>query len=238
MTQVLDKVAAALASEPSIGPQIHHIKRRLEDGAVLLEGEVSTIAAKKKALEHVAAIAGFDGIIDRLHVTPAAPMGDAEIRAHLRNAVVGEPSFADIDVFERNAGAVETVQRVAAENTQRIEFDVAGGIVTLNGELTGLVSKRLAGVLAWWIPGTRDVINGIAVTPLEQDNQGLVEDAVRVVLEKDPFVNASQIRVGARLQVVQLTGSVRSDAERDMAERDAWCVFGVDDVINKIDVEP
>ncbi len=238
MMQVLDKVAAALASEPLIGPQVHHIKRRLEDGALLLEGEVPTLAAKKKALEHVAAVAGFDGIIDRLHVSPATPMGDAEIRAHLRNALAGEPSFADVDIFECKAGAEETVQRIAPENTQRIEFDVSDGIVTLNGELAGLVSKRLAGVLAWWIPGTRDVINGIAVAPSEEDNQGLVEDAVRVVLEKDPFVNASQIRVGARLRVVKLTGTVRSDAERDMAERDAWCVFGVDDVINRIDVEP
>jgi len=238
MTQILDKVAAALASEPLIGPQIHHIKRRLDDGAVLLEGEVSTVAAKKKALLHVAAIAGLDGIIDRLHVTPAAPMGDAEIRAHLRNALIGEPSFSDIGIFEHNAGAVKTAQGGGPGNIQRIEFEVSDGIVTLNGELAGLVSKRLAGVLAWWIPGTRDVVNGISVTPPEQDNQGIVEDAVRVALEKDPFVNASQIRVGARLLVVKLTGTVRSDAERDMAERDAWCVFGVDDVINKIEVEP
>lgn len=64
MTRILDEVAAALASEPLIGSRIHHIERRLEDGAVVLEGEVPTIAAKRKALEHVAAVAGFDGIIE------------------------------------------------------------------------------------------------------------------------------------------------------------------------------
>jgi osmotically-inducible protein OsmY len=37
---------------------------------------------------------------------------------------------------------------------------------------------------------------------------------------------------------VRLTGLVPSEAERDMAERDAWYVFGVDDVINEIAVGP
>ena len=35
----------------------------------------------------------------------------------------------------------------------------------LNGRMPGLASKRLAGVLAWWVPGARDVVNGIAVEP-------------------------------------------------------------------------
>ena len=110
------------------------------------------------------------------------------------------------------------------------------GIVTLNGTLPTLARKRLVGVLAWWIPGSLDVINGIAVEPPEQDDVEALEDAVRIVLEKDPFVNAAQIRVGVRKTTVRLTGLVPSETERDMAEFDAWYVFGVDKVVNEIEV--
>jgi osmotically-inducible protein OsmY len=37
---------------------------------------------------------------------------------------------------------------------------------------------------------------------------------------------------------VTLTGLVRSENERHMAEFDAWCVFGVDRVENEIEVHP
>jgi len=64
----------------------------------------------------------------------------------------------------------------------------------------------------------------------------MIEEAVRIILEKDPFVNAGQIRVGVRNAVVRLTGLVPTETEREAAERDAWCTFAVDNVINEIQV--
>lgn len=107
--------------------------------------------------------------------------------------------------------------------------------MTLNGSLASLASKRFA-VLAWWIPGSRDVINGIAVTPPEQDAPILIEEAVRQALEKDPMVEAAQVRVGVRGRTVRLTGWTKTEAMRAAAEADAWFVFGVDDVVNEIEV--
>ena len=63
-------------------------------------------------------------------------------------------------------------------------------------------------------------------------------DQVRVALEKDPLVNASQIRAGVRNTWVRLTGAAAANAEREAAERDAWCVLGVDNVLNEIEVVP
>jgi osmotically-inducible protein OsmY len=80
------------------------------------------------------------------------------------------------------------------------------------------------------------VINGIAVNPPEEDGPDQIEEAVRVVLDRDSAVDAAQIKVGARARVVRLTGLVRSEAIREKAESDAWAVFGVDDVINEIAV--
>ena len=51
-------------------------------------------------------------------------------------------------------------------------------------------------------------------------------------------MTASQIRVSSRNRVVTLEGLVATEAERDMAEYDAWCVFGVDNIVNDIGARP
>ena len=78
---------------------------------------------------------------------------------------------------------------------------------------------------------------GSKVDPPEEDSPDLIEEAVRLALEKDPLVNAGQIKVGARKTWVRLTGAVPAEAERDAAGRDAWCVFGVDNVLNEIELK-
>jgi osmotically-inducible protein OsmY len=120
----------------------------------------------------------------------------------------------------------------------RIDIEVEGGVVTLNGVVPTLVRKRLAGAMAWWVPGVCDVVNGIAVDPPEEDGPDQIEEAVRVVLDRNPAINAGQVRVGVRARVVRLTGLVRSEAEREAAENDAWAIFGVDDVVNEVALRP
>jgi osmotically-inducible protein OsmY len=114
--------------------------------------------------------------------------------------------------------------------------EVTDGVVTLDGLAGSLSHKRLAGVLAWWVPGSRDVVNGLEVVPPMEDNDDEVVDAVRIVLEKDPFVNASRIRVRCRDYVVTLDGEASKPKEREMAEADAWYVFRVNRVVNNITV--
>ena len=233
---ILDRVRHELKGEQRL--DLHHspIEARVEDGLLTLEGEVADIAAKKLALERVAALPGVTGIVDRLHVRPASPMEDGEVRDALRNALLQEPAFADIALYEEAKGEWLAVRLPAEGAAGEIRASVADGVVTLAGDVSGLVLKRLAGVLAWWIPGSRDVVNGIAVTPPEEDNDDEITEAVRIALEKDPFVNASQIRVRTRNSQVTLHGFVPSKAEREMAEFDAWYVFAVDKVINRIAV--
>jgi len=61
-------------------------------------------------------------------------------------------------------------------------------------------------------------------------------EAVGIAFDKDPFADASQVRVGVRHRTVRLTGAVHSHEARDAAEWDAWYVFGVDDVVNELEV--
>jgi osmotically-inducible protein OsmY len=121
-----------------------------------------------------------------------------------------------------------------------IVVEVSDGAVTLDGEVPSLSHKRLAGVLAWWVPGCRDVINSLEEVPPEQDNQdndNELTDAVRLALEKDPFINASKIRVRTKDWIVTLAGLVPNQIMKQMAERDAWSVLGVKEVVNRLQIK-
>jgi osmotically-inducible protein OsmY len=237
--KLLAGVRATLRSEPSVGPHFHPSELEIaSDGVLVLGGEVESVKAKKLALERVAALPGIDGIADRLHVKPTTHMSDKEIRVHVRHMLLEERSFRDLELHEREDEKDTLVRGTPSNARGSIDFEVKDGVITLNGCVPGLTAKRLAGVMAWWVPGARDVINGIAVEPREDDGPDLIAEAVRIILEKDPFVDAGQIRVGVRRTLVRLTGLVPTETERNAAERDAWCVFGVDNVINEIEVRP
>jgi osmotically-inducible protein OsmY len=235
---LLDRIRHAFRSEPRIRQAGAPIHLALSAGALVIEGEVEDVAAKKLALEAAARTAGqATGIVDRLRVRPQTPMGDGEIRDHLRDALLAEPVLADCTLRVIAPGPA-TLVREPPTPSGNIEIGVADGVVTLDGEVSGLGQKRMAGVLAWWVPGSRDVVNGLGVTPPETDSDDAITDAVKQVIEKDPFVTSAAIEAGTRNAVVRLLGSVPSENERRLAEADAWYVFGVDGVENRLDVQP
>jgi osmotically-inducible protein OsmY len=241
---IIAAVKFAFHKEPRLGPRFNLDRIAIEsDGTLTLEGNVSCLADKKLALLRAAAVPGVVGLVDRVHVVPITPTGDRHIRAQLRGMFAQDPNFSNLELREDvAAGVLKTEFTPVASSVEsargRIDIEVEGGLVTLNGTVPSLVHKRLAGAMAWWIPGVRDVTNGIVVDPPEEDGPDQIEEAVRVVLDRNPAVDAAQIRVGVRAKVVRLTGVVRSGATREIAERDAWAIFGVDDVINKLEVRP
>jgi hypothetical protein len=234
-----EKALAAIRSEPRIGPHFKPATLEIDaDGTATIAAEMDNVAQKRLALERLAATPGIGAIIDRLRVKPASPMSDDGILDHLRKAYYQETAFHGLTLKERENHAVRFVREALPQARGEIETEVTHGVVILNGRVPSLASKRLAGLLAWWVPGSRDVINGIVVEPPEEDAPIRIEEAVRIALEKDPLVDASQIRVGVRKTVVRLTGRVPSAAECDAAEWDAWYVFGVDNVVNEIEIGP
>ncbi|WP_454063030.1 hypothetical protein [Candidatus Nitrospira salsa] len=62
------------------------------------------------------------------------------------------------------------MQTSSALNPGVINPSVTDGAVLLDDHVPRLSQKRLAGVLAWWVSGSRDIINGMAVEPDEDDN--------------------------------------------------------------------
>jgi osmotically-inducible protein OsmY len=186
----------------------------MEGDAVVIEGTVDRVALKKRALLIAMGLEGTSGVVDRLKVRPAKKMTDKEITDHLYMALSEEP----------------TIDR------SLITAEITDGVVDLEGQVSSLTHQRLCGVLAWWVPGSTDVINSLEVVPPEEDSPEEVNDALRIVLEKDRLVDGSSICSFAKDWVVTLWGSVRSAAEREAAEDDAWYIWGVNDVENNIKV--
>ncbi|MBN8890735.1 MAG: hypothetical protein J0H91_10630, partial [Rhodospirillales bacterium] len=122
---------------------------------------------------------------------------DGEVRDRLRDVLLEDGDLADCTIRTWVKGVAELVHQ-PPEPTDRIDIRVDDGVVTLDG----------------------DVVNGIGVTPPEEDGEAGMTDAVVRVLEKDLFVDAASTRVHSRRDVVTLDGTVLRDAERKLREDD------------------
>lgn len=213
-TEIVKIIKASLEKELHIDLIKNPIHIKMENNAILMEGVVDRISHKKKALLIAMGISDTSGVIDRLRVMPATEMGDKEIKNHISDAFLEEQTLRDI----------------------RIEVDVNNGIVDIEGSVPSLSHKRLAGVLAWWVPGSADVINSLEVNPTEEDSDDEITEAVVLALEKDTLVNHSNIKVTTKNWVVTLDGVVHSEPAKNAAEDDAWYVWGVNGVINRLKV--
>lgn len=236
---ILKSVRAMLEREPRIN--VHRWPVRLDitdDKVVILEGDVGDVAAKKLALEIAGTTPGVRGVVDRLHVAPAEPRGDGEILAALAAVLQENRELKNCTLRAMKKGETETLQEIRdADASGDILVSVGDGVVTLDGWVISLSHKRLAGVLAWWVPGCRDVVDALEVVPAEADNDDEVADALSLVLEMDPMIpRPEQIRATCHDYVVTLEGLVATPTEKARAEQDAWCLFAVDRVINKLAV--
>lgn len=233
---IVKQVRAALENEPRINVHRHPVRVSVASDAVALEGEVESIAAKKRAMRLAAAVQGVRGVIDRLHVVPGERRSDGEIRDALTGLLLGELELRDCAMRVRVKGALETLRDVPAGSAGSIEVAIDDGVVTLEGTVISLSHKRLVGVLAWWTSGCRDVVNSLEVVPPEEDNDGEIIDALGLVYEIDPVVRHDLINISCHDGVIMLSGAVATEAERARGELDAWALFAVDDVVNRIEV--
>lgn len=234
--QTVAQVRARLEADLGVSYPKHPVALAMDHGALVMDGEVESVAAKKRALEIAAATPGVSGIVDRLHVTPAQRLGDGEIRDHVVRALSEESALLECALTMRRGEHIQAIRVPAPKPRGQIEVRVEDGIVTLDGELPSLTHKRLAEALVWWVPGVRDVVNGLGVSPPEEDSDDEITEALEIVLQKDPLLKGTKIGVFSDARVVTLYGTVRSDEQRKAAEEDAWCLFGVDRVKNALRV--
>jgi osmotically-inducible protein OsmY len=232
------QVHALLERETRINLHRHPVEIHNADGVVVLEGELADVAAKKIALELAASVKGVDGVIDRLRVTPSERRGDGAVRDSLARMLFEQREFSNCSLRWHANGRTETARLVEADSAGEIEISVTDGVIVLEGQVISQSHKRFAGVLAWWTPGRRDVVNSLAVKPEYEDRDDEVTEALELVLEADPMLNldACRITMSCKDRTVILEGAVPTEQQKQRAELDAWSLFGVERVINRLQV--
>jgi osmotically-inducible protein OsmY len=232
----LERVHAVLEADTRLDATAQRLTLAFAEGILTIDGEVGDVASKRRTLADAASVPEVRGVVDRLRVAPGTRMQDGEIRDHVRDALLDDSEFDECRLLIDQDGieGEPAHDPVAARGVVRVRVD--GGVVRLDGEVPSWSHRRMAGVLAWMVAGTRDVENWLGVVPPEADNDGEMADALRLVLEREPLVDADQIHVWTEGGRVTLSGAVASDEQRRIAERDAWYVLGVDDVANEISV--
>jgi osmotically-inducible protein OsmY len=219
---------AALEKDPDINLHESPIHVTYHD-SLRLEGEVANIIVKRKARRIAMQLSGMSDIEDRLLLRPGERRHGKALLDAVVSALSQEPAFRDLAVHPHPAR--ETGDR------DWIGVDVTECVVRLDGQVGSLAHRRLAEVIAWWVPGSCDVHNHMRVKPPEKDNDGEITDAVSMVLEKDPLLHAESISVRTKDQAVTLSGSVHSHEQRRMAIYDCWYVPGVHEVHDRMQVQ-
>ncbi|MDX1655681.1 MAG: BON domain-containing protein [Candidatus Competibacteraceae bacterium] len=240
-TELTKAVQAALEKDPCVDLHQFPITVREQQGRVVLEGRVRDIVAKRLAPRLAAEAIGQPGagrVLDHLQVTAGEERGDGEILDSLYDSLTREGAFRGYAVALRQGERTGPGKSLEDGVTGVVEISVDQGVVRLEGNVESLSHKRLAEVLAWWVRGCVDVDNRLHVVPPERDTDDEITDALRIVLEKDPWLDASQIGIHVRNRIVDLEGLLPSAEQKRMAEYDAWYIPGVHEVINRIEVRP
>lgn len=233
---LLDRIQTRLRAEPKIGSRADRLVLAFDRGDLLIEGEVESVAAKKLALELAAAEYGPGALIDRLRVRPVRRVTDAELLARVGQAISADPALEHLALRLRRGVRIQNVQPASGHARGEIEIHVEAGVVTLDGDVPKLDDKRLAESLAWWVPGTRDVVNGIGVSSAEADSDDDITRALELVFSRDRTLRGAELHAHSDHRVVTLEGHVENDEQLRQAENDAWCLFGVDRVVNALHV--
>lgn len=233
--KLLNDVNAALQADTRIDIDDLMLELGVDDGVLVLRGNVDSIREKRIAANVAGrAVNGQCPVRDELFVRGAAT-GDLELRDDVAKTLAAEGAFLDYSLSVVSGSHRDSL-RHGQPGAGHIEAIVDNGCVALEGEVGSLSHRRLAEVLVWWRSGCRRVDNRLAVTPPEEDHDNEITDAVRIALEKDPLVHATQLRVGTAAGVVEIRGLVTSEQERKLAINDGWYVPGVWDVVDHIAV--
>lgn len=145
---------------------------------------------------------------------PAQPLSDREIeRAYVR------------------------ALRASALPAPLVGVRVEGGILTLVGRVTRGEERLRAAELAEGTRGVRAVVNRLVVEPVEVPSTELRQE-IRTSLREESDAEFANVVVTVDGPRVRLEGFVPRARSRELAERAAWYVGGVTEVVNEILIRP
>lgn len=228
MSDIRTRIQAAFETDEIINTGESSIDV-IENDVIRLEGSVTGIAAKRRALHVAREAASTPGIADHIRVNPEQRKNDDQLLDDIDRALRSDADFLNIPV-----GQGYRTADVGGNNW--IAASTRNGVVMLEGAVPSLDHRRLAEVFSWWIPGVTDVDNRLHVEPPEEDNDGELRDALDLVLDKDQALDNQSINILVRDGKATLAGSVRNYEQRERVERNCWYVPGVHEVDNRLEI--
>jgi osmotically-inducible protein OsmY len=206
--EIQTDVLAELRWDYSI--QANEIGVAVKDGVVTLTGTVDTYLKKWKAEEAAHRVHGVVAVANDINVR-----------------TIGERT--DTDVASAAGHALKWNSSLPAD---KIQVTVDKGWVTLKGDVEWQFQKLEAERAVRGLWGVKGVSNLIVVKPAASpsDLKKKIEDA----LIRTAQIDASNIAVEVHGSKAILKGRVRSWAERQEAERQAWLAPGITSVDNQI----
>ena len=204
-------ILAELAYEPSINAA--DIGVSVKQGGVLLNGSVSSYAAKLVAAHAAKRVAGVQGVADEIavHLPDSSRRTDDEIAAAAAKSI-------DWDITIP-AGAVTVTVRDAW--------------LALKGIVEWAHQKNAAEEAVQRLPGVKGINNLIIIRP-KQPAPADINTAIKAAFERHALLDAGKITVETSGSKVVLRGTLGSCLEREEAERAARSAPGVSEVENHI----
>jgi hyperosmotically inducible protein len=215
-TDIQTRVTQQLAKKS----EFRNLQASTEDGIVTLSGSVDLYQQKLDAGKKVRKLDKVQGVRNQVAVSTTAP--DAQLAAKLERKL--------------------HYDRIGYDNEFNfVNVAVNNGVATLNGETRTDVGRDSALSLVNNMPGVKDVVDNIKISPVSGFDDRIRISAMRAIY-RDPVLSryasdpAKPIRIVVDNGKLSLYGTVASAMDKQVAGIRANQVFGVFSVQNNLEV--
>lgn len=207
-------VQNALDWEPSV--ESSAIGVSVDNGVVTLRGDVPSFSEKEAAERVALRVFGVRAVANDLTVL-----------------IAGSAERTDSDIADAAVNALRWHTSVPDKN---ITIVVRKGWITLSGAVDWQFQKDAAVRAVRDLTGVRGVTNDIEIHPSLK--AGDVRAQIEAAFRRSAEIDARRVNVMVQDSKIVLSGSVRSFAERQEAEKAAWAAPGVVQVEDRLTIVP